>query len=396
MIRLIKGAARMAAPLGIPLAWRQLVDDRKRMAAAIMGITFGIMLMLFQLGLYNGIMAMVVLPHHILRGELVMVSPNYEYFGSSMEFSRRRLLQARSLPEVESTAPLYLGFLQWANPVNGSIKMIFAMAIDPDQNPFVIPEIANHVDAIRDPESVLFDTLSQEDYGPVPALFRDRGVVETEAERKRVRVTGLFTLGHTLAASAVVVMSDEAYFRIRPDKPRNMANVGMIVLKAGADPDAVARRLRRILPGDVEIVRREEFMKAEQDYWAKRTPIGFVSAAGMLVGMLVGGIVVYQILYTDVNDHLRQYATLKAIGLADSFFVMLVLQEALLLMLLGFIPAALLTAVLNHEARVMAHIPTSLSVGDLVIVLTAVAAVCLIAGVLATRRLRTADPADVF
>jgi len=93
MIRPIKAAARMVAPLGIPLAWRQLVDDKKRLVAALLGITFGIMLMLFQLGLYNGIMAMVVLPHNILRGELVMVSPNYEYFGSSMEFSRRRLLQ---------------------------------------------------------------------------------------------------------------------------------------------------------------------------------------------------------------------------------------------------------------------------------------------------------------
>ena len=186
-------------------------------------------------------MAMVVLPHNSLRGELVMISPNYEYFGSSIErrATRRRLYQARSLPEVESTAPLYIGFLRWANPVNGRVKMIFAIGIEPDQNPFTLPGIADHLDAIRDPESVLFDTLSQNDYGPVPRCS-DHGVVETEAERKRVRVTGLFTLGHTFAASAVVVMSDEAYFRIRPDKPRNMANVGMIGLKPGADPDAVA------------------------------------------------------------------------------------------------------------------------------------------------------------
>ena len=384
------------APLGIPLAWRQLVDEKKRMWVAILGITFGIMLMLFQLGLYNGIMAMVVLPHRILRGELVMVSPNYEYFGSSMEFSRRRLYQARSLPEVASTAPLYLGFLSWANPQTGRVKMIFAMAIEPDQNPFTLPAIADQLDAIRDPESVLFDTLSQDDYGPIPALFRERRGVETEAERKRVRVTGLYTLGHTLAASADVVMSDEAYFRARPDKPRNMANVGMIWLKPGANRDTVARQLRQILPGDVEILLREDFIKGEQDYWANRTPIGFVSAAGMLVGMLVGGIVVYQILYTDVNDHLKQYAILKAIGLADSFFVAVVLQEALILMILGFVPALALTALLNYEARTMAHIPTSLSIRDVAMVAVAVSVVCLTAGLLATRKLRTADPADVF
>jgi putative ABC transport system permease protein len=396
MIRPFRTAARLIAPLGIPLAWRQLADEKKRMAAAVLGITFGIMLMLFQLGLYNGIMAMVVLPHSLLRGELVMTSPNYEYFGSSMEFSRRRLLQARSLPDVESTAPLYLGFLQWANPANGRIKTIFAMAIEPDENPFSSTEIINQLDRIRDPESVLFDTLSQDDYGPVPTLFRDRGVVDAEAEHKRVRVKGLFTLGTTLAASADLVMSDEAYFRVRPDKPRNMPNVGVIRLKPGADPNQVAARLRGMLPKDIDVIRREDFIKAEQDYWATRTPVGFVSAAGMMVGMLVGGIVVYQILYTDVNDHLRQYATLKAIGLTNGFFVSIVLQEALILMFLGFVPAVLLTSLLNYQARTQAHIPTSLSLKDLLTVLAAVAAVSLVAGLLATRKLRTADPADVF
>src|SRR5262245_177755 len=100
------------APLGIPLAWRQLAAEKKRLVAAASGITFGLILMLFQLGLYNGILDMVVQPHRALRGELVMTSPNYEYFGSSLEFSRRRLYQARSLPEVESVAPLYLGFFR--------------------------------------------------------------------------------------------------------------------------------------------------------------------------------------------------------------------------------------------------------------------------------------------
>jgi putative ABC transport system permease protein len=396
MIRRLQAAGRWLAPLGIPLAWRQLADEKKRLFAALFGVIFGVMLMLFQLGLYHGIMAMVVLPHNSLRGELVMVSPNYEYFGSSVEFSRRRLYQAASLPEVASTAPLYLGFLRWANPATGRNRMIFAMAIEPDQNPFTIPEIAGQVGRIRDPESVLFDDSSQADYGPIARLYREKGAIETEAERKRIRVTGLYTLGHTLAASADVIMSDEAYFRVRPDKPRNMPNVGMICLKPGADPAAVARRLRTMLPPDVEIIGRAEFIAGEQDYWARRTPIGFVTMAGMLVGMFVGGIVVYQILYTDVNDHLHQYATLKAIGFSDAFFVWLVLEEALILVALSFIPASLLTALLNYEARTAAHIPTELSAQAVLTVLAAVLVVCLCAGLLATRKLRSADPADVF
>lgn len=396
MIRAFRQIGRMVAPLGIPLAWRQLVNEKKRMLTAVLGITFGIMLMLFQLGLYRGILAMAIVPHNNLRGDLVLVSLGYEYFGSSLQFSRRRLQQAQSLPEVQATAPLYVGFLHWWNPVDGSVQAIFAMGIEPDRNPFTLPEIADQINKIRDPESVLFDRLSAPEFGPVPALLHDHGVVQTEANSKLVRVRGLFSLGPTLAASANLVMSDEAFFRVRTDKPRNMADIGLIWLRPNADRAAVLRRLRELLPHDVQVLRREDFIRNEQDYWDKRTPIGFIAAAGMLVGMLVGGVVLYQILYADVNDHLRQYATLKAIGISDSFFLGVVLQEAFILMLLGFAPAVLLTLVLNYEARIRAQIPTSLIPQDAATVFVAVALVCSIAGLLASRRLRSADPADVF
>ncbi|MFN7924162.1 MAG: ABC transporter permease DevC [Bryobacteraceae bacterium] len=384
------------APTGIPLAWRQLAADKKRLAAAVMGVTFGLMLMLFQLGLYNGILAMVVSPHEALRGELVMASPNFEYFGSNLEFSRRRLYQARSLPEVEAAAPLYLGFVRWWNPETGRIKMMFAMGINPDENPFAIRDIRDQIQLIRDPESVLFDRTSQKDYGPVALRVARGEIVETHAEAKRIKVKGLFTLGHTLAASANVVMSDEAYFRLRPDKPRNMPNVAMIKLAPGSSAGDVQRKLRAILPDDVQIYTREEFMSNEQIYWAKRTPVGFVASAGMLVGMLVGAIVVYQILYADVNDHLKEYATLKAIGYRDGFFARLVLQEALILVLLAFIPALLFTLALNHWAREAANIPVSVAQSDILRVFGSATTTCLVGGMLATRKLRSADPADVF
>ncbi len=384
------------APLGVPIAWRQLISERKRLIAALMGITFGLMLMLFQLGLYEGIMAMVVLPIDNLRGELVLISPNFEYFGSSMEFSRRRVYEARALPEVNFVAPLYLGFLSWTNPETTSTKITFAMGFNPSENPFTNPDIVLNLPAIRDPESVLFDRQSADSYGPIPALFAAHGPVETQSERKRVLVKGLFTMGHTLAASANLVMSDEAYFRLRPDKPRNMANVGLIGLRAGTDPEAAAARLRAILPNDVLVLSRPEFMRREQEYWRNRTPIGFVSAAGVLVGLFVGAIVVYQILYTDVNDHLREYATLKAIGLSDRFFIFLVLQEAAMLLLLSFVPAAAFSAGLNYVARTAAHIPTTMTATHIVLVFFAAGLMCLAAALLATRRLRSADPADVF
>jgi len=394
MKRLLRARSR-PFPAGVPLAWRQVSFDRKRLVVAIAGITFGMMLMLFQLGLYNAIDEMVVLPHRNLAGELVMTSPDFEYFGSSREFTRRRLAQATSLPEVHSAAPLYAGFVSWLNPRTRRSKQIFVMAVDPDQNPFTNPAIRRQSGVLRDPEAILFDARSQSSYGPIARLFRS-GQVETEIERRHARVAGLFAIGPTLSASANIVMGEEAYFRYRPQRPRNMPNVGFISLEPGADPNRVAATLRRMLPHDVQIRTREEFMRDEQRYWNNRTPVGFVVTAGMLVGMFVGAIVVYQVLYTDVNDHLKEYATLKAIGLADGFFVALILQEALILVGLSFLPAIAATAAVDYLARTTVNIPAALNPGDAIFVLVTLTAVCLCAGQLATSRLRSADPANVF
>lgn len=390
-----RAVANWFAPSGIPLAWRQLAADKKRLATAVSGVTFGVMLMLFQLGLFNAIDTMVVLPHVNLTGELIMTSTDFEYIGANREFTRRRLYQAAADPNVASVAPLYVGFLFWTNPQTRRSKQLLVMAIEPDHSPFSSPEIRRQTAVLQDPEAVLFDSLSQSTFGPVRSLFRS-GPVETELERRHAVVRGLFAMGPTLAASANIIMSDEAYFRYRPYRARNMINIGCISLKPGVDPEAAADRLRNSLPKDIKIISREEFISNEQQYWNNRTPVGFVVTAGMLVGMLVGAIVVYQILYTDVNDHLKEYATLKAIGIGDIFFIILVLEEAMILVVLSFPPAFLLTLGINHLARTRVNIPATIEPVQTLLVLAAVTIMCLLAGQLATRRLRSADPANVF
>ena len=54
--------------------------------------------------------------------------------------------------------------------------------------------------------------------------------------------------------------------------------------------------------------------------------------------MLVGLVIVYQVLSTDVADHLREYATFKAMGYPHRFFLGIVFEEALILGVIGFVP----------------------------------------------------------
>lgn len=397
MKRLFLFISSIFNPLGIPLAWRQLTRDRKRFSTAVVGVTFGVVLMLYQLGLYTASLRQVVFPQSILMGDLVITSSNYEYFYQNRFFSRRILYQLRGFPGVASIAPLSVNFLTWKNPTTGVDVLIACLACNPSQNPFAVPRIAREVRLLKNGEDVLFDRRSAEaGFGRVVEEFENRGEVISEVEHVKVRVKGLFDMGQTLAATGHIITSDQALGRIYPQRPANMINMGLVTLSKGADPGEVRRRLSAFLPKDVRVMTFDEFRSAEQDYWMSRTAIGFICIAGMLVGMFVGGIVVYQILYTDVTDHLREYATLKAMGITDWFLLRLVMTEALILLLTSFLPSTLLSGVMFHVTRQGAGMPTRLCVSELLIVFFFASAMCVISGFLATRKLKTADPADIF
>jgi putative ABC transport system permease protein len=397
MIRFHLLILNLFAPLGIPLAWRQLTRDRKRFVTAIAGVTFGVVLMLYQTGLYTASLRMVVFPHSALKGDLVITGQNYDYFYSNRHFSRRILYQVQGIPGVASVAPLQVQFLKWKNTRTGVDKSIAILACNPSQNPFVLPELEKEIALLTNGENVLFDTKSKKvDFGDVGAAFERQGEVISEVEHYRVRVKGLFSMGQTLAATGHIITSDEALGRIYPQRAANMINVGLVTLGKGADPEEVRHRLSAILPKEVRVMTSEEFRREEQHYWISRTAIGFVCLAGMLVGMFVGGIVVYQILYTDVTDHLREYATLKAMGLTDMFLFRIVMGESFILLVASALPSTALSGAMFHATRSGAGMPTVLAIRELAAVFALAALMCLFAGFLATRKLKTADPADIF
>jgi putative ABC transport system permease protein len=383
--------------LGIPLAWRQLTRDRKRFATAIAGVTFGIVLMLYQVGLYRASNRMVVFPHNALKGEIVITSKNYQYFYASRAFSKRILQQVQAFPEVTSVAPLGVDFLKWKNTVTGADKEIGVFSINPSQNPFILPDVVRQVGLLNNAENALFDAQSAEvDFGNVAAAFRGKGEVVSEIEHSRIRVKGLFSMGQTLASTGHVIISDQALGRINPNRSANMINIGMVTLRPGTDPAALRDRIAVLLPKDVRIMTAEQFRSEEQYFWISRTAIGFIFLAGMFVGMFVGGVVVYQTLYTDVTDHLREYATLKAMGITDGFLFGIVMTEALILLLAAALPSTILAGGLFHITRADAGIPTELNIPELLVVFAMAAFMCIVAGFLATRKLKTADPADIF
>jgi len=385
-------------PLGIPLSWRQLVAEKKRFAVAVAGITVAVAMMLFQVGLNSALFAQVVAPIKQMRADVVLLSPQFEYLGSSHEFPRARLFSAQGYDDsVVGATSLNLGSLPFKNPESGRARDIFYLAFDPTEAPFTNPEILAQQDKLKLPGAILFDRLSRADYGPVPKLLAaNSGVINSEVDDHHVQIAGLFDMGVTFAADGNVLMGRDTFLKIMPGARADQISLGLLTLKPGADADAVAAKLDKRLPDDVVALSYRQFLAKEEGYWTERTPIGFVITASMLVSLMVGAVIVYQILYTDVTDHLPEYATLKSIGFTDGYFIKLVLQESVILSVFGSIPGLGLAAGLYWATRTYGHMPAHLTLNNVALVFALALGMCLLAGALATRKLRKANPADIF
>ena len=141
---------------------------------------------------------------------------------------------------------------------------------------------------------------------------------------------------------------------------------------------------------------REEFRAREIAYWDSATPIGYVFSFGVIVGLVVGGIIVYQILFADVNDHLPEYATLKAMGYSNGFLAGVVIQQAVILATLGFLPAVGISLVLYRISGEATRLPLEMTMETALFVFGLTVVMCTLSALMALRKVRSADPAEIF
>jgi putative ABC transport system permease protein len=297
---------------------------------------------------------------------------------------------------VESVTPIYARLAPWKNPETGRSREIFVVGIDSAANALDIPEIAALRARLRLPGLVLFDEASRPEFGPVAARFRAGDRIETEVSGRHVTVDGLFRLGTSFGIDGTVVTSDVNFLQLFPAWPPGLINIGLIRLRPGADPVAIRDALAAVLPKDVTVLTKQDYIAREKAYWATSTPIGYVFAFGVVMGWCVGAVIVYQILFADVAAHLRGYATLRAIGYPNTYLVAVVFIEGLILALVGYLPGLALCAELYRLAAWATRLPMAIAPGRSVQVFVLTVAMCGLSGALALRKVRAADPADIF
>ena len=375
-----------------PLAVLNLLHERTRLLVAIAGVAFAVLLIFMNLGFQGALLKTTVTFYDQLQADIFLTSPQSLEISTTKEFPRTRLYQAAGVAGVERVMPLYLESLLWRNPETRLSRAMFVFGVNPQDPVFAMPELQTAAarTILVQPDTVLIDRLSRADFGPQTVGL------ETEASRRRVIIGGQYTLGSGFAADGTLIMSDQNFVRFFTPRSFDQINLGLIQTSEGANVPAIAATLRQQLPADVQVMTRRDIIQNDLLYWLENTAIGFIFTLGVIVSFIVGTVIVYQILYTDIRDHLKEYATLKAMGYSGRYLFVVVLQEALILAVTGYIPGFIAAFGLYQLTFQATNLPIEMTLNRLILVFILTVIMCSLSGLISVRRAVTADPAEVF
>jgi putative ABC transport system permease protein len=379
-----------------PIAWSQLSHHKIRLLVAMSGIAFADILIFMMLGFKTMLFEGSTLVHEHLNADLVLVSNRTKTLFEAQGFPKAYLYQASDVEGVAAVSPLYYSFGSWVNPWEKEIAPVAIIAFDPVHPVLDLPELNQQLDQIKLANVVLFDRKSQPIAGHVAESFNRGETITTEFSGRRVRVGGIFTLGSTMFIRGHIVTSDQNYLRLFGRNSIDKVHVGVLKLQPGANPKIIAHNLQSRLPNDIRVWSPQQFKESEIAFWSNEHPAGTIFNFGAIMGFIVGVVIVYQILYTDVSDHLAEYATLKAMGYSDISLLSVVFQQGIILAVIGFAPGYATSFGMYKLLGTLTRIPLAMKTTVSIQVLIATVTMCLISAAIAIRKLRSADPADIF
>lgn len=379
----------------LPLAWLLLRRQPIKLVTAIIGIVFAGTLILMQLGFRAALFESSVSLIRKFDADLILINKLSVSSTGLIGFDRYRLTQLESNSSVTRTVPVRWDYVVWRYLNADENRLAILMGIDPNIPTISNPDILNQQYKLKAPNRVLFDRLSRKEFGPVVNDFKQNGSAITFLNKNRIRVDGLISVGTSFGYDAFMVTSLSTFENISDNKP-GLIELGFIKLKPGSDVNATVQAIRSQLDDDLRVMTRKEFEDFEKQYWDKSKPIGFVFAFGAIMGLLVGFVIVYQILYSDVSAHIQEYATMLSMGFTQQSLRSIVANEAVILSTISYPLAMILSsalyALVRHSTNIRMFMAFDRALGTLLLIY----AMCIGSALLAMLRLRDADPSDVF
>jgi putative ABC transport system permease protein len=392
-------------------------------------MALAVVMVLLQLGFLEAVRITAAINYDQLDFDIALVSTQFQQFYWPGRFPAARLVQARCVPGVTAARPLYarMGFWRcppgptalmqrsaehdgsapplhhrrnswWKRAERGDFerRALLVLAIDPQRVPFRDPirrQIAEAGPAWKDADRLLFNDRSNSDFG----WTNWPSFKEWELGSRHVEITSPFSLTRSFGADASVLCSDTNFARaFGLATLEDATNFGLIRVAPGHDAEGVCAQLARTLPRDIRVLSRPAIYRLESDYWVRQTATGKIFSFGVFLTMVVAAAVVCEVLSSDIRDHLAEYATLKAMGYSDSFLAFVIALQAGLYAVACFIPSIIISLGTYRITDHFAHIPMSLTARNVLIAFVVTALSSQVAGALSARKLRQADPAELY
>jgi putative ABC transport system permease protein len=355
--------------------------------------------MFMQLGFLEAVKVSATVIYEVLEFDICLRSRDYDRFSDARSLDRSRLSQAREVPGVESATALWVGVLSWRNPQTGEPRAILTLGVPDSSLVFNDSSIQQTLERTLDrPQTMLLDTRTHREFGPANGReFGESDIGQrVEINNKLLEIAGLYTCGTGLNAGGAIVIEERDFLRCVPQFPSDDVSLALIEVNRDRDPRLVARQLAATLPEDIEVLTRAELMDSEIRHWVWDTNYGLIFMSGVVVAVVVGTAIVYQVLSSEVVSRLPEYATLKALGYDNAYLVRVMVEQSLLLALVAFLASLAISAVLYEITAVGAQIPIRMTWTNSLLVLALTSALCIASGIAAIRRAFLADPAELF
>ena len=383
------------------LAVHNLLHKKIKTAIAVAGVTFAVVLMFMQLGFLEAVKASATVTYDFLDFDICLRSRDYLHLAEPRDFPRTRLARVESDPSVTSAAPLLVTMSVWNHPRDGQNRAILCLGIRPQDAVFANPQMQSAARALlRRSDALLVDTKTRGEYGAANgSRFGDADSGSAvELNGKSTWIAGCFTCGAGLSSAGAVILNEQGILRTAPYAAADSINLGLLKIAAGENPGQVAARLEALLGADagVEVLTRQDVLNSELNHWVLDTNYGLIFQTGVFMSILVGMAISYQVLASDVASMLPEYATLKAIGYSNRYISGVILQQAVLLAVAGFLVGLLIASVLYELTSAGAQVPVRFTAVNIGSVLGLALVMCVCAGLAALRKAFQSDPADLF
>ena len=371
----------------LTLAYRNLFYDRVRLLVTLIGILFSIVLVAVQLGLFMGARQMIISMIDRADGDVWVMAYGTKNFEEAQPIALREKYTALSTPGVASATPLVAAFTDWKKPTGGStLAVIIGSDVD-DGGLAPWNVVEGEVSGLGARDSVMIDKTYLEELGV-------KGVGDTaQVGTSRVRISGL-TDGIRSFTVTPYVFTTLNRARSLLQMPADMITYVLVKVAPGVSPEAVRDALKLRVP-DGEVLTKSEFRSRSLNHWLFATGAGIALIGGAVLGLIVGTVIVAQTLYSSTKDHLNEFATLRALGSSSGYIYAVILAQAALSAVLGYI-CGMSIAMLVVWSTENSALPIVMTPGLAALLFSLTLVMCAVSAIAAITKVTKIDPAMVF